>query len=1640
MRSTFCLCACISVASMTAVRSQETLADLLEAPGTDLSRDVDRANVVQRYAEIQRIRKEKAEAKAKAAGLPVRWLGPDGRINEIESFDGPQPIYFSTQNANAAISTGANLLRVSPYSLSGSGITIGMWDGGSGRATHQEFGARMVVKDGSASIDHATHVGGTMIATGVVASARGMANAAVVDSYDWNSDLTEMTGRGATAAGQEATRIYLSNHSYGYLSGWNYVGNAGSPARLWEWYGTGTTATSIEDDFGRYNSYSRDVDSLSFNAPYYLIFQSAGNERTDNPTNGQNVALSPGSTTVVAYDSTIHPRGDGSYRSGFESIGFRAVAKNVITVGATTDAVSSGLRAPANANMTNFSSWGPTDDGRIKPDVVANGDGLYSSLNGSDTSYGTYSGTSMSTPNACGSASLLVQQYGQLFSGQAMRASSLKGLLIHTADDRGNAGPDYTFGWGLVNVKAAADLLIDHANNPNRIRLSENQISTTITSRTHAFLWDGSSPIRATLSWTDPAGTATTTSDLRTARLVNNLQLKLIAPNGSEFFPYVMPFVGTWTEASMSLPATTGINNTDNVEQILVSSPALTGTWTAVVSYSGTLTNNQQNYSLLISGSSSEPPPPPPLALASITPTSGLGNSIVTIDVSGASLRADTSVRLTKTGEDDIVASSAQLIGETLRCQFNLTNAAAGLWNVTATNPDASSSTLTDAFTVIGSIWSENFDNTVTGWSNESSLGSNNWSISNTQSHSANNCYFASGPASKTTTRLLSPAVFIPLTANNLQFKFWHNYSLQTSRDGGKLEFSVDNGAWFDAGSANSGTAFSSNGYNSVISSGGSPANRSEFAGQSAWSGTSNGYLETIVNLTDTAKFAGKSLRARWIIATDGSTASTGWRVDSISVTGGGDLSNQPPTIVTAANSSSTQSQTDADSSVWKLENGSSTTLSVTASDNNGEANLSYTWTSNGPAAITFTPNATNSAKSCTAEFQTAGDYVATVTIRDAQGLSTTSSVNLRVTQTISRLEVTPAVASLNVGATQTFQATQLDQFGHQISSPPPSLQWTTSGGGNVNSSGVFTATSAGGPFSITATSGLFQDFASVTVNPLPATITLSQLRHTFNQQPQPATAVTNPPNLAVQLTYNGSTSPPVNAGSYQVVAVITDNNYQGSAQDTLIISPASATITLSSLIKTYDQSAQTVTATTTPQGLPVEIRYDGSPTAPTNAGSYEVVATISDANYEGSASGTLVIGKALANATLGNLAATYDGISKAASATTTPEGLTVNLTYNGSATAPSDAGNYEVVATISDANYEGSATGTLVIGKALASVTLGNLVATYDGTSKSAFATTTPEGLTANLTYNGSATAPTDAGNYEVVATISNANYEGSTTGTLVIGKALASVTLGNLATTYDGAAKQASATTIPEGLTVNLTYDGSPIAPSNAGNYQVLATISDANYEGNAQVQMIVAKAPVLISFSALESTFDGTPKSVNTITTPANLNVEVLYNGSTTPPTAAGTYQIHATIIETNYTGEAQTSFVINDPYNQWKEANFTTNQIETGLANPIADPDHDGQSNWVEYQFGFQPQNPDSRLKNELREENGSLILTINRVLTKGIFTIQTSDNLSEIWENMMTLEIEADADHHSISLPKNGAKRFYRIHYQAPPMP
>ena len=220
-------------------------------------------------------------------------------------------------------------------------------------------------------------------------------------------------------------------------------------------------------------------------------------------------------------------------------------------------------------------------------------------------------------------------------------------------------------------------------------------------------------------------------------------------------------------------------------------------------------------------------------------------------------------------------------------------------------------------------------------------------------------------------------------------------------------------------------------------------------------------------------------------------------------------------------------------------------------------------------------------------------------------------------------------------------------------------------------------------------------------------------------------------------------------------------------------ITAATLTITATANTKIYDGNTS-ATAVPTVSGLQGSDTVTGLAEAydTQNAGTGKTLSvssyTVNDGNSGGNytvnavASAAGVIEQAIGLVTLSSLNQTYDGSAKAATATTTPGGLAVSFTYNGSATVPTGAGSYTVVGTINDANYQGNATGTLVINKASGTIMLGNLNQTYNGSAKAATATTTPGGLAVNFTYNGSATIPTGAGSYTVVGTINDANYAG--------------------------------------------------------------------------------------------------------------------------------------------------------------------------------------------------------------------------------------------------------------------------------------
>lgn len=538
-------------------------------------------------SEARKWREERlyAESLANILGLPIRQELKDGQVIELQSFQDGQPMYYITQNLNAAKTISTN--RVWPnggygFSLTGSSETLGIWDAGRVLNTHQELSNRIIYSDGATAVaDHSTHVGGTMIATGVQSSAKGMSYQARLRSYDWNNDVSEM----ASAA---ASGLKVSNHSYGYITGWR------DEDTIWRWWGNVAVSDTEDYNFGFYNSYAQTWDNIAFNAPYYLIVKAAGNDRNEGPPT-QPVAHYYRNTTGqwIRDNSTVRKLDGGA--SGFDCISHMGVAKNILTVGSVND-IPNGYSNPSSVVMTSYSGWGPTDDGRIKPDIVANGEGLYSCIATSNSSYASYYGTSCAVANVSGSVGLLLQTRRNYFGNNPLRASTIKGLIIHTADEAGPyPGPDYMFGWGLMNTLKAVQLMKSDSTAGGNFFIREYTLNNNSSIEFEVFC-NGNQPLKATICWTDPPGVPPAPSlNPSTKMLKNDLDLRVIAPNSTTYYPWILD------PTSPAHAATTGDNTRDNVEQVYIASP-IAGIYRIKITHKGTLTYPSQAVSLILSG------------------------------------------------------------------------------------------------------------------------------------------------------------------------------------------------------------------------------------------------------------------------------------------------------------------------------------------------------------------------------------------------------------------------------------------------------------------------------------------------------------------------------------------------------------------------------------------------------------------------------------------------------------------------------------------------------------------------------------------------------------------------------------------------------------------------------------------------------------------------------------------------------------------------------------------------------------------------------------------------------------------------------------------------------------------------------
>ncbi len=297
---------------------------------------------------------------------------------------------------------------------------------------------------------------------------------------------------------------------------------------------------------------------------------------------------------------------------GWATVLCTAVGKNVVTVGATNSDDNS---------LWSWSNKGPTADGRLKPDVVSpgcevrSGGSIWSTLPGNR--YGGSCGTSLAAPSVSGAMALILEDWRATHDGDPL-PSTVKGLLIHTATDLGNPGPDHRFGYGLISAKKAIDLVradtLDDAIVEGVIGWQGERDLYTLR------IGSGEEELKISLVWDDyPA------DPLTAHALVNDLDLVVIGPDGKRRYPWLLdPY-------EPNKPAErTQADHTNNVEQVCVENPQK-GTWQVAV-WGVTVPQGHQTYSLLMTRGGLVPVS---TGTSVLSVTDHLGNAVAEFDDSG---------------------------------------------------------------------------------------------------------------------------------------------------------------------------------------------------------------------------------------------------------------------------------------------------------------------------------------------------------------------------------------------------------------------------------------------------------------------------------------------------------------------------------------------------------------------------------------------------------------------------------------------------------------------------------------------------------------------------------------------------------------------------------------------------------------------------------------------------------------------------------------------------------------------------------------------------------------------------------------------------------------------------------------------
>ncbi len=493
---------------------------------------------------------------------------------------------LSTNNASNRVNTQVDQLHESPYGLDGAGVTVMVYDGGYADASHADFGGRLRVRDSSGQSTHGTHVCGTVGGDGTNSGGthKGMAPAVTIESYGFEQEGGLSEGFLYTDPGDIEQDYSDAINNWGAVVANNSIGTNTAPNGFpCEWTGDYGVTSGVIDSVVR-GALGGDI----------RICWANGNERQTTRCGNE-------------YNTTAPP----------------ACAKNHITVGATNS---------NDDSITSFTSWGPADDGRIKPDISAPGcqsnddNGVTSTFPGGG--YGTYCGTSMATPTVTGISALIVQDWRQQYPDEAdLSNAALKALLANSGDDLGHPGPDCKYGFGTVRAKQAIDSLRSGG-------VLQSEVGDGGTGEHLVIVQPGDDLLRITLAWDDEPA-----SPLPVFALVNDLDLVVTDPSGNRVFPW------TIDPANPGAPATrSGEDRVNNMEQVSVENP-MPGAWRVqIVGHSVPV--GPQAYALVAS--------PSPIACSS-TGIAGFGGaafqpgSTVAITVVDCDLNTDDTVTDTVT-------------------------------------------------------------------------------------------------------------------------------------------------------------------------------------------------------------------------------------------------------------------------------------------------------------------------------------------------------------------------------------------------------------------------------------------------------------------------------------------------------------------------------------------------------------------------------------------------------------------------------------------------------------------------------------------------------------------------------------------------------------------------------------------------------------------------------------------------------------------------------------------------------------------------------------------------------------------------------------------------------------------------------